>query len=453
MNPNTSQLREQAKTIWQAAIEAVQPERLLGAVLHQPKSNLAVRLRAARRILVVGAGKAGGTMSAAVEHGLSDCLEKVTGVVNVPADQVRLLQRIILHPGRPAGVNQPTAEGVAGARQMLTLVQNARPDDVVLCLLSGGGSALLPLPASGVPLADKQHLTEMLHACGATIAEMNAVRKHLSDIKGGRLAQQCQAGSLFSLIISDVVGDPLDVIASGPTAPDPTTFADALAVLEHYKLCDRVATSILDHLRAGLAGRLAETPKQLEPHVHNMVLGNNQHALMAAGEQAGRMGYTVLNLGSRIEGETVRTAATLADIIRSIVWDGVPVAPPVCVLSGGETTVSLPADHGKGGRNQEFALAMACRLSRELTRGVVIVCAGSDGEDGPTDAAGAIVDHEVVERAASVGLDPPRFLGRHDAYNFLNAADGLLRTGPTGTNVMDIRVMLVPAEEASTSGV
>ena len=268
-------------------------------------------------------------------------------------------------------------------------------------------------------------------------------RKHLSDIKGGRLAQRCRAGSLFSLIISDVVGDPLDVIASGPTTPDPTTFADALAVLARYGLLEVVAPSVRRHLEQGVAGLVPETPKQLASHVHNLILGNNQRALAAAAVAATRLGYAVLNLGSWIAGETVPVAGALADIVRSIVHDGVPVKPPVCVLSGGETTVTLTRDHGRGGRNQEFVLAMTQDLAVESLSDTVLLCAGTDGEDGPTDAAGALVDAEVLTQARAQKLNMAEFLTRHDAYSFFTATGGLLRTGLTGTNVMDVRVFLI----------
>jgi hydroxypyruvate reductase/glycerate 2-kinase len=355
------------------------------------------------------------------------------------------MHAIRLHGARPAGSNQPTAEGVAGVGAMLDLVASAGPHDVGLCLLSGGGSALLPAPVEGVTLQDKQHVTTLLHACGATINEMNCVRKHLSAIKGGRLAQAFGARPLFSLIISDVIGDPLDVIASGPTAADPTTFADALAVLGRYALRERVPAAVVTHLERGRDGLIGETLKTLPPSVHNMILGNNHRALAAARQRAEALGYTVLNLGSFIEGETRQAAIVLAGIVRSIRADGQPMRPPMCLLSGGETTVTLTPQHGRGGRNQEFVLAAALHLGAAGLHRVVVLSGGTDGEDGPTDAAGALADEGTLRRASQAGLDPADYLARHDAYSFFEATGDLLKTGLTQTNVMDVRVLLIGA--------
>jgi hydroxypyruvate reductase/glycerate 2-kinase len=400
-------------------------------------------LARAPRILVVGAGKAGAAMSAAVEAALPDSLDRVGGLVNVPAGAVRPLRAIRLHAARPTGSNQPTAEGVTGTRRILDLVAGAGPEDVCLCLLSGGGSALLPAPAPGLTLEDKQEVTCLLHECGATINEMNAVRKHLSAVKGGRLAQEFTGRALFSLIISDVVGDPLDVIASGPTAADPTTFADALLVLERYRLTHRVPAAVLDHLRRGAAGEVPETPKTLPACVTNLVIGNNVRSLAAARQRAEALGYRVLNLGSYVEGESLQVGVALAGVVRSTRAQGQPLAPPACVLCGGETTVTLPADHGLGGRNQEFVLAAALKLGPDGLRNVAVLSGGTDGEDGPTDAAGAVADEGTLGRADALGLAPAAFLARHDAYHFFAATGDLLTTGLTDTNVMDVRVLLV----------
>jgi hydroxypyruvate reductase/glycerate 2-kinase len=272
---------------------------------------------------------------------------------------------------------------------------------------------------------------------------MNCVRKHLSRIKGGGLARTFTGRALFSLIISDVIGDPLDVIASGPTAADPTTFADALAVLEKYRLVGRAPPAVLDHLRRGLAGQVAETLKVLPAHVHNRVIGNNARSLAAAGRVAAELGYRVLNLGSYIEGETRPVATAFAGLVRAVREQGVPLAAPVCLLSGGETTVTLVEGHGRGGRNQEFVLAAAAKLGEPGLRQVVVLSGGTDGEDGPTDAAGAVADHETLRGARERGLTPETFLARNDAYAFFDATGDLLRTGLTQTNVMDVRVLLI----------
>jgi hydroxypyruvate reductase/glycerate 2-kinase len=301
----------------------------------------------------------------------------------------------------------------------------------------------MPAPVADVTLEDKQEVTRLLHACGATINEMNCVRKHLSAVKGGRLAQAFTGRALYSLIISDVIGDPFDVIASGPTAADPTTFADALSVLDGYQLRRKVPTSVLHHLEKGAAGQTPETPKTLPAHVQNHLLGNNRKSLQAAQTEAERLGYRVLNLGSYIEGETQQIAVAQAGIVRSIRADGIPISPPACVLSGGETTVTLAANHGRGGRNQEFVLSAVDKLGPDGLRGVVILSGGTDGEDGPTDAAGAVADESTWHKAAGMQLQPATYLRRNDAYAFFDATGDLLRTGLTQTNVMDVRVLLV----------
>jgi hydroxypyruvate reductase/glycerate 2-kinase len=443
VDESLSLLRQHARAVWGAAVAAADPERLVRDALTDPSPPLRDALAAAERVLVVGGGKAGAAMAAGAEGALLGLLDRVTGVVNVPAESVRPLQAVRLHAARPAGTNFPTAEGVAGTRQMLRLLAHAGTNDVALCLLSGGGSALLPAPADGVTLEDKQQVTRLLHSCGATINEMNCVRKHLSAVKGGRLAQAFAGRALFSLLISDVIGDPLDVIASGPTAADPTTFADARAVLDRYHLTPQVPPAVLRHLDEGAAGRIPETLKTAPANVHHLILGNNARSLAAAAQEAERLGYPVVNLGSFIEGETWQVATAFAGIIRSIRSDGVPRRPPVCLLSGGETTVRLAEGHGLGGRNQEFVLAAVLKLGADGLRDVVILSGGTDGEDGPTDAAGAVADAETLRRARDRGLDAAAFLDRNDAYHFFEATGDLLKSGLTGTNVMDVRVILV----------
>jgi hydroxypyruvate reductase/glycerate 2-kinase len=440
-----SRLRQYARDIWQAAVDAVNPFELVRGAMERPTQALGSTLHAGGRVLVVGGGKAGAAMAAGVEAALADDLDRLEGIVNVPGGTEQPLPRLRLWPARPAGSNYPTAEGVAGVERQLALAASAGLQDVGLCLLSGGGSALMPAPVEGVSLEDKQAVTGLLHACGATIDEMNCVRKHLSRVKGGRLAQVfAERGCpLFSLIISDVIGDPLDVIASGPTAPDPTTFADALAVLDRFGLRQRTPASVLAHLERGAAGAIPETPKEMPDRVQNLVLGNNARALAAAGRHAGSLGYAVLNLGSFIEGETRHAAIALAGVARSVRADGVPLRAPACLLSGGETTVTLGPGHGRGGRNQEFVLAGLLKLGKEGMRGVVLLSGGTDGEDGPTDAAGALADEGTLARAAARGLNPAEFLDRHDAYPFFDSTGDLLRTGLTQTNVMDVRVILV----------
>ncbi|MCI0701959.1 MAG: DUF4147 domain-containing protein, partial [Planctomycetia bacterium] len=381
--------REHALAIWNAAVDAMRPKPLVREAIKAEEW-----IRSAPRVLVIGAGKAGPGMAAGVESALADRLERIEGLVNVPEGMHTPLKRIGLHEARPQGVNEPTLAGVAGAQEMLRLLQSAGPEDVAVCLLSGGGSALLPAPVEGITLADKQAVTKLLHRSGATIDEMNCVRKHLSRVKGGRLAESYRGKRLVSLIVSDVVGDPLDVIASGPTAPDPTTFSDALAVLARYGLTQSVPTSILRHLDAGRDGYLPDTPKQIAANVQNRVIGSNRVALDVAKRTAAELGYGVLDLGSFVEGETRQVAVAFAGIVRSVKHNGIPLKPPVCILSGGETTVTLGDTPGKGGRNQEFVAAMLAKLGKELA-GVTVLSGGTDGEDGPTDAAGAVADEQT----------------------------------------------------------
>ena len=417
-------LRTDALEIWHAAVDAVRPEPLVIAAVDQ----LRPLLEAAPTIRVVGCGKAGAAMAVGVETVLAEILDRVTGWVNVPEGFTATTARIHLHAARPVGSNAPTPAGIDGARAMAQLLADAGPGDVALGLISGGGSALLPWPVEGVSLADKLAVTALLAGSGATIGEMNAVRKHLSRVKGGRLAEGFRGKHFLTLIISDVVGDPLDVIASGPTTPDPTTYADALAVLGRYDLRGRTPASVMNHLERGRRGEIPETPKSLPATVENRLIGTNALALAAAARVAERLGYRVVSLGSAVEGETADVARQHAAIVRTL-------PPRTCLLSGGETTVTLGRHPGKGGRNQEYALALALELGD--TPNVLTLSGGTDGEDGPTDAAGALAD------AATLGPAAGDHLARHDAYPYLDAVGGLLRTGLTGTNVMDVRLTLV----------
>ncbi len=461
--------REHALAIWQAAVDAVRPEPLVeAAVRAEPaggESRPIPRLERlaggrkpgpgssrlgigspildAPRVLVVGAGKAGPGMAAGLEAALADRLDTVQGLVNVPEGMTAALKRVRLHAARPQGMNEPTAAGIAGAEEMLRLLASAGPDDVAVCLLSGGGSALLPAPAEGITLSAKQAVTKLLHRSGATIDEMNCVRKHLSRVKGGRLAEAFRGKLLVSLIISDVVGEPLDVIASGPTAPDPTTFGDALGVLDRFHLRESVPPAVVSHLMRGAAGEIPETPKHPAPNVVNRIIGSNRLALAAAELRAAALGYHVWNAGSAIVGETRDAAIAQAELAMKIRYEGEPVKPPACLLSGGETTVTLGDNPGKGGRNQEFVLAAMIQLGASGLDRVTILSGGTDGEDGPTNAAGAIGDAKMWEAIWAKHLDPDDALRRHDAYPFFDQLGGLLKTGLTGTNVMDVRVILV----------
>jgi hydroxypyruvate reductase len=449
-------LRTDALAIWQAGVEAVRSERLLRDAVQCRGTGLIIcgeefPLAGSGRIAVVGAGKAGAGMAAALEEILGTEIvdRKVVGWVNVPADCVRPLRKIHLHAARPAGVNEPTAAGVAGALQMIEIVSQLGPEDLCLVLLSGGGSALLPAPIPEISLADKQTVTRFLMQSGATIGELNAVRKQLSQIKGGGLARRIRAGTTRTLIISDVVGDPLDVIASGPTASDPGTPAEALSILKRF---DRDGTAAPQAIYAAL--ERAETskppPDPLPGSLRNCVIGNNALALSAATTRATELGYAVQSLGSANQGEANDEGRNLAERCLELRNTLARTGQPICVLSGGEPVVRLTrtGSPGKGGRNQQLALAALDRLWEDGMPDLAILSGGTDGEDGPTDAAGACADARVIAQARRLGLAPGPFLERNDAYHFFDPSGGLVRTGPTHTNVMDLRVALVQPIDA-----
>jgi hydroxypyruvate reductase len=302
------------------------------------------------------------------------------------------------------------------------------------------------LPVEGVTLADKQRVTQNLLACGATIREVNTVRKHLSQLKGGQLARLARPAQMAALILSDVIGDPLDVIASGPTAPDTTSFADALNVLRKYAIEQTTPANVVNHLRAGAAGKVPETPKPGDPlfdGVQNLLVANNSLSVEACAREAEESGYRPLVLSTGAAGEARDVAREHVALARKILAEGKPVRAPACVISGGETTVTLRGK-GLGGRNQEFALAAA--IAADGLEGFSLLAAGTDGTDGPTDAAGAFADATTVSRARALGLNAEDCLARNDSYHFFEPLGDLLRTGPTGTNVMDLYLMLLSAE-------
>ncbi len=421
-------LRRDAKAILMAALAAADPTAAMEKVLRARDD-----LDKYERIFVVGAGKAGGTMARAAEQYLG---KRITaGCVNVKDGDAALTRVIEL---RLCGHPVPDERGLQGAKRIAEICRQARENDLVICLLSGGASALTPYPAPSITLAEKQETTRLLLASGASIHEINAVRKHLSAIKGGQLARIAAPAHVLSLILSDVVGDDLDVIGSGPTAPDESTFESAYAVLEKYELRDRVPARVRERLRNGAQ----ETPKDTDPlfeNVENIIVGSNQKSLESAARAAKDMGYKTLILSSSIEGETRDIARMHAAIARQIRVHGQPVRPPVCVISGGETTVSMRnGDEGKGGRNQEFALVAAMEVAG--LEDVLILSAGTDGSDGPTDAAGALADGTSLTRGTLSALEA---LEDHNAYPFFAELGDLVTTGSTGTNVMDLHLILV----------
>jgi glycerate 2-kinase len=456
---DSQQLRDDAIAIWQVGVEAVRAPRLVRNVVRREGGTLIIgdeRLPVAGigRIAVVGAGKAGAGMAAGLEEAVGgELLDRLDGWVNVPDDCVRPLTKIHLHGARPAGVNEPTEQGVVGAERILEIVSSLSSNDLCIVLISGGGSALLPAPVEGVSLADKQSITRGLSRAGATINELNCVRKQLSRIKGGRLAAACTAGRMITLIISDVIGDPLDVIASGPTVPDTTTAADALDILNKYAADIDVPASIMRHLQqsATPGGRVrseADGPARAALftvgglRLSNIVIGNIEMAVAAAADEARRRGYSVEALGGANTGIARDVGVELAE--RCLALRDAE-ARPTCLLSGGEPTVHVvPTDQPRqGGRNQELILAAVQRLWDEDTSRLALLSGGTDGEDGPTDAAGAIVDADAIARAKVLSLDPAEYLAINNSYPFFEQTGGLLRTGPTHTNVMDLRVGVI----------
>ena len=447
MNPAGISLREDAFRIWQAGVDAVKSERLMRAVMHRDGARLSIcgdtfEISKLNQIAVVGAGKAGAGMAAGVEEALGEDLvsKQVSGWVNVPADCVRPLSKIQLHAARPAGVNEPTAEGVQGSEKILQIVAGLKEDDLCLVLLSGGGSALLPAPIPPLTLADKQAVTRALMNDGATIQELNVVRKRLSSIKGGKLAEACRAGRLIGLVISDVVGDPLDLIASGPTFPDPSTNADALAVLQQHGGPTAFPQRVLDYLAQDDPRPSSDTHPIA--HVTNHIIGSNRTAIEAAKRQAESLGYQVLSLGSDNAGDANAEGQSLAERCRQFKNTA---TTPTCVLSGGEPVVHLTTTDRprKGGRNQQLVLAAVERFLDTGMDGIAILSGGTDGEDGPTDAAGAVADAATIHEIVAQRLKPQSFLQINDAYTFFEKTGGLLLTGPTHTNVMDVRVAVV----------
>jgi hydroxypyruvate reductase len=404
--------RTQARQIFNAALKAADPK---AAVLAHLSADEPL-LRRAKRIFLLGAGKASAPMAQAVEK---VCGRRIAaGCVVVKDGHTAPLRYAEL---RESGHPVPDERGVAAAQRIAELAREATAEDLVICCISGGASALMPLPAPGVTLAEKQAVTRQLLASGANIHEMNAVRKHLSAIKGGQLAQLAAPAPVLTLILSDVIGDDLSTIGSGPTAPDPSTLADVAAIFHRYGITHPLPDR--------------ETPKKLS-NVTNRIVGSNAQSIRAAAAKAKELGYKPLILSTTIEGETRDVARMHVAIARECLRSGHPAKPPVCILSGGETTVTLRGS-GKGGRNQEFALAAALDLIDEPR--ILVLSAGTDGTDGPTDAAGAFATAATAKdaRAARTALDA------NDSYSYLQGTGDLLLTGPTRTNVMDVRILLV----------
>jgi len=423
-------VKKHALQIFRAALDAAEPQQAVLRHLRSDGRTLIAgrqryRLMETERIFVIGAGKASAAMASAVERLLG---RRITdGLVTVPDGVTSRVRRIRLQNARHP---LPDQRGVDGAHQIAEMARQAGERDLVICVISGGASALLPAPAPGLTLEQKQSITKALLNGGATIHELNAVRKHLSMIKGGQLAALAYPARVIALILSDVIGDDLDVIGSGPTVGDRATVADARAVLKKYGIEEPHEV-------------LRETPKPGDTRlsrVQNVIIGSNRLAIDAAAAKAKELGYKPLILSTFIDGETRDVAAMHAAIAKEIIANNRPVRRPVCILSGGETTCTVRGS-GLGGRNQEFVLAAAIAL--QGAPDTIIFSGGTDGLDGPTDAAGATADGNTVVRAAALGMDARSYLANNDSYHFFEPLNGLVKTGPTGTNVMDVRVLLL----------
>ena len=437
-------MKKHARQIFQAAIDSVDPETAIRKHVVLTGNSLKIgrhlyNLMDYERIVLVGAGKASAPMAHAMEDILKDRVAGGT-IVTKDGHGMALKSTTIMEASHPV----PDQRGVTGSEAVLALAAAAGPKDLVICLISGGGSALMIAPAEGISLRDKQDATRRLLACGATIHEINAVRKHLSRIKGGLLARNAYPATVVSLILSDVVGDDLDVIASGPTVPDSSTFITAREILQRYDIWDSVSPSVQSRFEKGCEGLIEDTPKSEDSIFENcrqILVGANLHALKAASAAAEDLGYQSLILTSKLEGEAREVAKVLAAIAKEIDGTGQPLVAPACILCGGETTVTLRGGGGKGGRCQELALAASLPMA-ELSNSILLA-GGTDGNDGPTDAAGAIADCNTLARADTRELNVRKYLDHNDAYHFFQKMDDLLITGPTRTNVMDVYMVMV----------
>ncbi|MEW5948438.1 MAG: glycerate kinase [Thermodesulfobacteriota bacterium] len=437
-----------ARKIFKAALKAVDPYKAVHNHL-VVKNNLLILggglqkgreydLRRFQRVFVLGAGKASVPMATACEQILKKRIDK--GLVITKYGHSGPLRYItVIEAGHPV----PDKAGLQAAQKVLALLKGSEADDLIIFLTSGGCSALLPLPVPPITLSEKKRLTSLFLKSGATIKEINAVRKHISMTKGGNLARLAYPSTVINLILSDVVGDDLHVIGSGPFVPDSSTFQVAWDVLEKYNLKSRLPESIIKHLRAGLGERVQETPKPGKPcfrRVYNLIIGSNLVALKAAENKAKSLGFKTLLLSSQVQGEAGELAGFYAAIAKEILQSGYPSSPPICILAGGEPTVTVKGG-GLGGRNTELALSFAIKIQK--LNGITFLSGGTDGTDGSTDAAGAIVSGSTYRKALKKGLKPENYLTNNDSYTLFKETGELLITGPTRTNVMDIHIMLI----------
>jgi glycerate 2-kinase len=438
-------LRASVSHLQRAALAAVDPAEAVYRFVSRVGDRLlidrqAYALRNFDHIYLVGAGKAAIPMAEAIGEVLGDRLSGGVIITKYQHIDRSLPDQLRVHE---AGHPVPDEQGVAATRDLAALLKQVTPHDLIFCVISGGGSALMTLPAEGIALADLQATTQLLLRVGATIQQINTIRKHLDTIKGGGLARLAHSAPIVSLILSDVIGDDLSVIASGPTVPDPSTFAEAWHVIEQFDLADQLPVSVRARLKRGVSGEIPDTPKPGEPlfdRVQTVIIGSNAQAAQAAEKAAQQLGFNTLLLSTQVQGEAREVAKVAAAIAKEIALYNRPIPKPACLIFGGETTVTLKGN-GLGGRNQEMALA--CALAIEGLPNTLIAALGTDGTDGPTDAAGAIATGETVSRAKAIGLDAQAYLANNDAYHFFQALGDLIITGPTGTNVNDLLFVLV----------
>ena len=439
---NIRELRQSARVIWEAALSAANPATCIRNFIKVDDKFLSIagnKIEIRGRVIVIGAGKPSARMAQVAEEIVGS---HITGGLvvtkyghSLPLNRIKLVE---------AGHPIPDNAGMRAALETRDLLRGLSQDDLVLCLISGGASALWTAPAEGITLEEIQDVTSLLLRSGATIRELNAVRKHLSAIAGGQLARWAAPAHVISLIVSDVIGDPIDFIGSGPTAPDTTSFSDAYAIIQKYGI--EVAPAIRDRIQEGTRGQIPETPKPGDAvfkNVQNYIIANNRLLIEAAVSKARELNFNTLILGTEVEGEAKEVGRFFAAIAREIGRNGNPVKPPACILAAGETTVTVRGQ-GLGGRNQEMALAWAIAMAgRPASITTCFASVATDGTDGPTTAAGGLVDHFTCSRAVDLGLIPLKYLRSNDSSNLLKATGDLIITGPTQTNLMDLQILLV----------
>ena len=440
-------LRTTAQTIFLTAVKAADPDRCIRDTVRIEGDAIVIDgetypADTYRNVYVVGGGKASARMGQAIEDILGD---RVTGGwINTKDGHATPLERITIHEcSHPV----PDERGVRGTQEIIRILSDADERTLVICLLSGGGSALMPAPAEGITLAEKQEVTRLLLSAGAHIGEINTIRKHLSILKGGGMARLAAPACLHVLIMSDVIGDRLDTIASGPAVADSSTFADCIEICTRYGIIDSLPHGVRERFQRGRASEIPETAKTDDTFLAsavNSLIGNNRMSIDAAQKTAEKLGFTTMLLSTFLEGEAAELGTFFASMALEIQVSANPLAAPACIIAGGESTVTVRGP-GKGGRNQEMALSAARRLSG--CTGVVFLSGGTDGTDGPTDAAGGIVDGSTMSIGNTRGLDIGESLRANDSYNYLKDTGSLLVTGPTGTNVMDIQLLLVGKPE------